>query len=475
MGGYLPDPNVIDAEYTVRRPATPPIPLPPPAPRFGGYLSGPKAAAPTPAPAPAAADFSSLFDVRGVKDLVGGLDQPEYRDFAATMKQRLSAMLDIRERMAQARATADKEMLAALEGSFTLQMRELGAAQKAAQMEAQQGRPVPLSETPFTPMQAAAPATAGQTLPPPTFDPAAMGAALAAPMAQLIPPPAAPAAPVAPAPVAPQPALPTRPLSAFAQALGLVTKGLGALGGAAVVGTTLLGKGTVKVLTDTIKGDWPVEGVIGGAFKRMFSGTLSGAAKGFAAGGVIGGAAGAAVGLGSDMIDLGGAASPQAGATFGQSMELLKTRVGTALAADAYLNLLSQKVQDVSGLAGEAGRGGSRGFLSSVFAHSQEGIAGKVPLPGIAIMMGLTKHLAHGAAEPARPEMEAPPIIPGVGAAMGAQMSYEGYARSLGMSSLNASPLVQQQMLEQLQNMVGSLKEIRDNSEALKNVTPAWR
>lgn len=211
----------------------------------------------------------------------------------------------------------------------------------------------------------------------------------------------------------------------------------------------------------------------------LMGNTMSMARQGYAVGGVAGGAAGAAAGAASDIFNLGGNASPQAQSTFDQSFELLKTRLGSTLAADKFMNVASARIQDAGDAVG-SNREGGRGFMGRVASH-----AGDVPWwaggPGGApagIYAGSRAAYGWASGEKApgdvRPGMEAPPILAGVGSAMGSSASYEQYAQSFGMSSLNASPLDQAKLAEQLKNLTGLLERLTDNSEGLRHITPPF-
>lgn len=209
----------------------------------------------------------------------------------------------------------------------------------------------------------------------------------------------------------------------------------------------------------------------------LFSGTMSGAARGYQAAGAAGAAVGAAAGATGDVMNLGRNASPQAGSTLDQSWELFKTKAGSAIAADKFLNMVSNRIQS-AGDSVASTRDGTRAYMSRIYSHM-----GDVPTwmggtvaTGYGAIRGLGGYLmGEKAPEDKKPRLMAPPTIAGVGGALGGTSSYEQYALSSGMSSLSASPIEQEQMLEQLKNMVGRLDKVIDNTEMLKTYTPAWR
>jgi hypothetical protein len=272
-----------------------------------------------------------------------------------------------------------------------------------------------------------------------------------------------------PAMAAAQQAAPTQPLTAFGRALQATTQA----GLAAAKGLTQSAQGAVKAAG--------VMTVIGGPVgqqiaSRLFGGTVHGITQGYLTAGMPGAIAGGAAGLMGDVLGMGGAANPRSQATLEQSFDLLKTKLGTAIGADFWMDAMSKGVQETSGTLG---RGKVREISGAIAGHAAELPGGfGTSITGMAygsVRTFLDLAMGGGPGAPPKPGMQAPAILPGVGAAMGSAMSYEAYSQALGMSSLNASPIVQEQMLEQLKNMAGDIKTLAENSGGLKAITPAWR
>lgn len=222
-------------------------------------------------------------------------------------------------------------------------------------------------------------------------------------------------------------------------------------------------------------------GPIGRKVGSLMGGTLSGAARGYAFGGVPGAALGGAMGAAGDALSLGGNANPQAQSTLDQSIELAKARLGSALGADHWLNMAADEIQRMTPKTGKGSPRDASGAAAVEVGKTSWWERAALPsfsLPGLGSLTGGGAAGARGDTTPAavpRPGMMAPAIIPGVGSAMGQAMSYEDYAKASGMSSLNTSQLEFDKMATQLENMVGLLTSVRDNSEALKRFTPSWR
>lgn len=210
----------------------------------------------------------------------------------------------------------------------------------------------------------------------------------------------------------------------------------------------------------------------------LFGGTMRGAATGYTVGGPIGAAAGGAMGFVGDVMGMGGAANPRSQATLTESLSLLATRIGTMIGADFWMDTMSKAVQDTANMGGP---GKTRSFMGRAAGYVSRDLGDMGPLSVMASVSpaawtyGAIRAGISGGGAPPVPDMQAAPVLAGVGGAMGSAMSYESHAQAFGMSSLNASPILQQQMLEQLQNMAGDMKEMKLNTEALKNIVPAWR
>jgi hypothetical protein len=506
--------DIQDAEFTVRQPtpqlsapappARPALPAPPPrvpitdpafllpapvppTPRVA-QLQAPPASAPPPPPGappgaagavpPGQPDYSSVSHVRGIPDLLASLAKgaPEYQGKDQLLHQRLQEMVRLQQLLvdAQTRAkSADPQERAAgrdeafrLDAAFGGTVRELSAQQKVLTGE-YAARTAPLTGAPVDPRTAAAIAQAtGQVAPagavPATTGPTFTGAPVpvATPTAATVPPPFRPPLNATPVPgpgaqPAGQPAPPATPWTAFTNALGMA-------GSAALSFHRSLdraARGTVDVLGGFVD---VLGGPVAGQLKSMFGGTLGGAAKGFALGGPVGALAGAAAGFPADAMNLGAAANPQAGATFQGTMELLATRTGTATGSDIVLNKMSASIQALSEQTKDSR---TRDIIPEI-------------LPYISSSFSILTNAGKIAGAGDTPGLQAPPIIPGVGAGLGAAMGYESYASSFGLSSVNQSPIEMAKVAEQLANMNQDLsKRLDDLLTATRNnrVDPAFR
>ncbi len=238
-----------------------------------------------------------------------------------------------------------------------------------------------------------------------------------------------------------------------------------------------------RVTRDSVGKVGEVMDVFGGPvsdrLRSMFRGTTGGIAKGFAMGGVPGAIAGGGAGMAQDMLAL-GRFNPQAAATYDQSWELFKARIGHTSGSDHALNYYSGWLQRAS-TGAESGK--PRGFVGSTFGAAEEH-AKEMPWwmpPGVPFAMGLGETIGYkisGKEPPVKapkPDLEAPPLIPGVGAAIGGPSSYEQYAMGFGMSTLNTSPLEMEKMMIAMSAMTNLLTEIRDSAAELRKLTPSFR
>ncbi len=212
--------------------------------------------------------------------------------------------------------------------------------------------------------------------------------------------------------------------------------------------------------------------------RSLFSGTIGGAMAGYQWGGPGGAVALGGIGAVGDVVKMGGKANPQAGETFEQSWSLLETKIATKLGADYLSDFYSGRMQAM-------GKADDKGLVRD-FMKNATGIADKtaskmpwwVP-PGVSLGAGLTGALTGEKSEAPSPPSKALPIIPGVGAGMGSSMSYENFAMSLGMSTMNMSQLELEKVQTQLENLHETTKlKLNEIAEGIRNVgriRPAFR
>jgi hypothetical protein len=162
---------------------------------------------------------------------------------------------------------------------------------------------------------------------------------------------------------------------------------------------------------------------------------------------------------------LAGAASPQAGATFSRSVDLLMARVGRS--AVPVLNTASGLVQEAARNVDNLTLGNVARNMLPIPQAPREG-----DRPARSFGQFFLDRLTFGLTEKDKP----PPLqsfegLPPGGYALGPEQYYE----RIQQAGMNVSPIDAAVLMEQLQNTVGLLERVVVNTQNLQNLIPTWR